>query len=134
MTTTYTQYTYKIYERALEAWLSQHIISYANDLVETLMSKELIEWDDVTNLYEEPTREEFETDEEFAQAKDDVEPKDIMQWFIITEEAYNKFKAVGYPVMRFKELYFYGRTGCGQALVLDFYYSPDKIKPILGLE
>ena len=134
MTTTYTHYTYNIYQKALQAWLDANIISYANDLVQTLMSNELVSWDDMSNLYEPVVREDFQSDEEYTEALENQEPQEIMQWFIVTEEAYNKFKSVGYPVFRFKELYFYGRTGCGQALVLDFYYAPDKIKPVLGLE
>ena len=133
MTTTYTHYTYNIYQKALQAWLDANIISYANDLVQTLMAHELVSWDDISNLYEPVVRDDFQSDEEYKEALDNQEPREIMQWFIVTELAYNKFKSVGYPVFQFKELYLYGRTGCGQALVLDFYYAPDTIKTVLDL-
>ena len=52
------------------------------------------------------------------------EPYIVYQWFIITEEGYNKFKILGYPVIKYKELYFYGRTSTGQLIITDFYDLP----------
>jgi hypothetical protein len=83
---------------------NENIFSYANELVNTLLEKEILSYDDIENLYL------------------DDEPQEILEWYIVTEEAYNKFKLLDYPVIKFKELYLYGRTIYGQAILMDFYY------------
>ncbi len=108
---------YNEHRRELEKWCDTNFISYANELVELLLEKEIIEYDDIENLY----------------IDDSSEPQEIMQWFLVTKEGYEKFKKMNFPVLKIKELYLYGRTGCGQAVVLDFYYMQNNIKIALDL-
>ena len=118
----------------LTKWLETNIISYGGELFNTLMNKEVITYEDIENYYEEINESDYKTMEEYKNALDNQEPQQVMQWYMVTEEGYNKFKKVGYPVVKINELHFYGRTAYGQAIYLDFYYTPEKIKMILSNE
>jgi len=115
----------------LEYWLYKNVISGGDDLFNVLIKKELISYDDIENVYSKLNKEDFESEEEYNIALNEQEPQDVMQWFIVSEEAYNKFKQLEFPVVKFKELYFYGRTSYGQKMVMDFYYINDAHKIIL---
>jgi len=109
----------------LEKWLDKNVISYGGDLFNVLMEKELISYDDIENRFPKLNEDDIESGNE-------QHPQEVMQWFIVSEEGYNKFKQLDYPVVKFKELYFYGRTTYGQKMVMDFYYISDALKIILN--
>ncbi len=117
----------------LEKWLDKNIFTYGGDLFNILMEKELISYDDIENVYSKLNKDDFESEEEYNIALNEQEPQQVMQWFIVSEEGYNKFKRLDYPVVKFKELYFYGRTSYGQAIITDFYYLPDGVKVVLDI-
>ncbi len=117
----------------LEKWLDKNIFTYGGDLFNVLMEKELISYDDIENVYSKLNKDDFESEEEYNIALNEQEPQQVMQWFIVSEEGYNKFKSLDYPVVKFKELYFYGRTSYGQAIITDFYYLPDGVKVVLDI-
>ena len=117
----------------LEKWLDKNVISYGGELFNILQEKELISTDDIENLYPKLNKADFDSDEEYNMALNEQNPQEVMQWFIVSEEGYNKFKQVDYPVVKFKELYFYGRTSYGQSLSMDFYCMNDAIKVILNI-
>lgn len=117
----------------LEKWLDKNVISYGGDLFNALMEKKLISLNDIENVYSKLNRNDFESEEEYNIALNEQEPQQVMQWFIVSEEGYNKFKQLDYPVVKFKELYFYGRTSYGQAIITDFYYLPDVVKVVLNI-
>ena len=100
-------YTDKFSEnkKYLEEWLQKNIISSANQLVS------ILECNDFEN---------FETDDET-----------IYNWYIITDEAYQKFNKIGWVVAKIGELNLFGRTICGQNILMDFYYNQSKIDIIL---
>ena len=109
----------------LEKWLDKNVISYGGDLFNILMEKELISYDDIENRFPKVNEDDIESGNE-------QHPQEVMQWFIVSEEGYNKFKQLDFPVLKFKELYFYGRTTYGQKMVMDFYYISDALKIILN--
>ncbi len=109
----------------LEKWLDKNVISYGGDLFNALMEKELISLNDIENRFPKVNRDDFESG-------NNKYPQEVMQWFIVSEEGYNKFKQLDFPVVKFKELYFYGRTTYGQKMVMDFYDICDAIKIILN--
>jgi hypothetical protein len=113
---------------SLEKWLDKNVISYGGELFNILQEKELISTDDIENLYPKLNKADFE-----SESGNEEHPQEVMQWFIVSEEGYNKFKQLDFPVLKFKELYFYGRTTYGQKIVMDFYYLPDAIKIILNI-
>ena len=117
----------------LEKWLDKNVISYGGELFNILQEKELISYDDIENIYSKLNRQDFDSDEEYNMALNEQNPQEVMQWFIVSEEGYNKFKQLDYPIVKFKELYFYGRTSYGQSLSMDFYYLPDAINIILNI-
>jgi hypothetical protein len=125
---------FETYKLQLEEWLDKNIISYAGKTFNTLFDKQLITTDDIENFYEELNENDFDTKEEYKDALDNQEPQQVGQWLLVTEEAYNKFKTIGHQVVKFEELYFYGRPVYGQMIVMDFYYMVDKIKIILDIE
>ncbi len=110
----------------LEKWLDKNVISYGGDLFNALMEKELISLNDIENRFPKVNRDDFESG-------NNKYPQEVMQWFIVSEEGYNKLKALDFPVVKFKELYFYGRTTYGQKMVMDFYYISDALKIILNI-
>jgi hypothetical protein len=110
------------YENKIENWLEKNIISYGGELFNALFEKEIINYEDIDNLYDYIDRNDFTSDEEYNKAIDNQMPQQVIQWFIITEEGYDKFKYLGYPVVKCKELYFYGRTSYGQPIASDFDY------------
>jgi len=109
----------------LEKWLDKNVISYGGDLFNVLMEKELISYDDIENRFPKLNEDDIESGNE-------QHPQEVMQWFIVSEEGYCKFKQLDFPVVKFKELYFYGRTTYGQKIVMDFYYISDALKIILN--
>lgn len=127
----------------LEKWLDKNVISYGGELFNILQEKELISTDaglsdfvfnkiahnldDIENLYPKLNKADFE-----SESGNEEHPQEVMQWFIVSEEGYNKFKQLDFPVLKFKELYFYGRTTYGQKMVMDFYYISDAINIILN--
>ena len=44
------------------------------------------------------------------------EPKEVLQWFIVSDWLYNKLKEQGEPVIEMKGVNFWGRCGCGYSL------------------
>ena len=106
----------------LEIWLYKNIYTDCSELFNHLIQKEIISYDIIENMIPE---EEMLCEE--------IADLENIQWFIVSEEAYNKFKQLKYYIFRFKELYFYGRTAWGQKLVMDYYYSPSAIKVILDI-
>jgi hypothetical protein len=110
----------------LEKWLDKNVISYGGDLFNILMEKELISYDDIENRFPKVNEDDIESGNE-------QHPQEVMQWFIVSEEGYNKFKQLDFPVIKFKELYFYGRTTYGQKMVMDFYDIRDALKIILNI-
>lgn len=125
---------YQMYRQQLSTWLDKHIFSYGGELFNELINKGVISWDDIENLYEELNPNYYESKEDFLEAYNNQEPQEVMQWYIVSDEGYEKFKKVGYPVVKFKELNFYGRTAYGQSIEMDFYYSINKIKKIISNE
>lgn len=124
---------FETYIPKLEGWLDKNIYFYAGDLVETLFEKNIISFDDIENAYEQLKEEDYETKKEYEQALDDQEPQQVTQWFAVSEEAYDKFKMIGDPVIKFKELYIWGRTVYGQKICVDYYYQIDKLKVLLSI-
>ena len=112
----------------LEKWLDKNVISYGGELFNILQEKELISTDDIENLYPKLNKADFE-----SESGNEEHPQEVLQWFIVSEEGYRKFKQLDYPIVKFKELYFYGRTSYGQSLSMDFYYLPDAINIILNI-
>ena len=110
----------------LEKWLDKNIFTYGGDLFNVLMEKELISYDDIENRFPKLNEDDIESGNE-------QHPQEVMQWFIVSEEGYNKLKTLDFPVIKFKELYFYGRTTYGQKMVMDFYYISDALKIILNI-
>ncbi len=117
--------------RQIENWIEQNIYLRSNQVINKLFEKEIISWDDVTNLYPQINESDYDNKEEYYNDMDANSPYDIFEWYIVSESAYNKFKSWGYPVLQFEELYFWGRTSFGQAIVVDFYYEIDRIKEIV---
>ena len=113
---------------SLEKWLDKNVISYGGELFNILQEKELISTDDIENLYPKLNKADFE-----SESGNEEHPQEVMQWFIVSEEGYNKLKTLDFPVIKFKELYFYGRTTYGQKMVMDFYYISDALKIILNI-
>jgi len=113
--------------------------SYA---MQELQEKELISFDDIENQYytDEEIKEDHKNDlkdlseeeqEEYIQnIKDRGEDlKEIYEYWIVTEWFYNKLKEINEPVIEWGNLFIWGRTCTGQAILLD--HTIDKIRELL---
>lgn len=49
----------------------------------------------------------------------ETEPQEIYEWWIVTDYLYEKLKEHGEPVIEWQNLYIWGRTTTGQAILLD---------------
>lgn len=89
-------------QRILAKFVDREIIMLASSLVDDLLEKELISYDDYENYYD----------------KDD-EPQEIFEHWFVTEYLYRKLKELGEPVIDSNYGYIWGRTTTGQSIALD---------------
>lgn len=76
-------------------WVNKNIISEATKAVECLENNGVISCEDIWNYWED---------------EDEEQPQQISDWYLVTEEAYHKFQLIGYPVLDFNNIYFWGKT------------------------
>jgi hypothetical protein len=112
--------------------MEKELISYDAGLSDFVFNKIAHDLDDIENRFSKLNRADFESEEKYITELNEQHPQEVMQWFIVSEEGYRKFKQLDFPVLKFKELYFYGRTIYGQKMVMDFYYISDAINIILN--
>ena len=112
----------------LSSWLDKNIISVGNNLFHNLKKAGLVRYEDIENLYEYNDIDD-QDDEDYEEYK----IKYIYTWYIITEEAYEKFKKIGLCVLKINELCLFGRTIYGQPIIDDFYYMREETNVILDL-
>lgn len=124
---------FESYIPKLETWLNKNIYFYAGELVNTLFEKNIISYDDFENQYENLKESDYDTKEEYEEALDNQEPQRIGQWFVVSKEAYDKFYIIGDPVIKFKELYIWGRKVYGQSIYMDYDTQIDNIKILLDM-
>ena len=69
------------------------------------------------DLYEVCDNLYHEEEDEYGE----LEPKDIYQWYFVTEWLYKRLNAIGEPTVYIDELdvYVWGRTCCGQLIEAD---------------
>lgn len=61
--------------------------------------------------------------------KDDIDSaKEIFQYYIISEDAYKLLNILEEPVLKYYDLYIYGRPCFGQMIYLDFAYQTEKLE------
>ena len=130
-------------------FVEREVYVLANSMTEYILSKSWedseapFSWDDVTNAYEKICSEcggveDFEkyetksgatkfkcscgkrfTEEEYDEL--DTQPAEIFQWFIVSDFLADKLIEQGQCVI--KEESIWGRTCCGQAILLDYVIS-----------
>lgn len=83
-------------------YIARDVLVLANELAEE------IDLDDVENLYSDPEDEDG-----------DPYPRDIYQWYIVTDWLHGKLRDQGEPVAEWKGQCWWGRTCCGQSIELD---------------
>lgn len=91
-------------QRGLENFVSREVYYCQSALVEELLSKEIISYDDFVNLYDEETEEYQE----------------IYEYWIVSEWLSAKLKKEGEPVVKSNFGTWWGRTCTGQAIMLDY--------------
>ncbi len=122
---------YSKYDK-LNQWLDSNIYSNANGLYSKLIESELITWESIENLFPEVIPEDYSNYEDYEDAFAFTPAKQIYEWYLVSDIAYEKFKSWDYPVIKFEEIYLWGRTCCGQPISVDFYYSPEKINDLVN--
>ena len=102
------------YISKLQKWLNDNIHFYAWELVNDLIEKKNITEDQYDNFY-----------------KNGTESRTVYQWYVVSKNAYSNFKEIGDPVIKYKEMYIWGRTCENQPIVMDYYNDIKKIKILL---
>lgn len=122
----YVELFFDKHKEKLKKWINMNILEDATRLVEHLFDIHEITDDDIINLY--PVIEsDDDSDDEYFNSK-----LEIVQWFIVTEKAYQLLLKCNYPVLWFKGIHLWGRICFGQDIVYDFNYRPEHIAILLG--
>lgn len=133
------------YMNLLSRFFEENVFSYAGELVDRLFELQEVNCEDIKNFYpikeedeekEEEDEEKEKEDEEEEDEYDDEEyyntPQEVGQWFIVSYKGYKKFKQCGFPVFKYKELYFWGRLAYGLSFECEFIQQPKFRKCIIG--
>jgi len=141
---------------SLEAKHAKYVISriyvYQTRLIEMLMEKEVISYDDITNLYwiddeelerlsteikkeeekEEPNAEKIEELEEELELAKEPEPTEIYQWIAtdLSEISLQRLDKAGIPYIDNEFGQWIGRTDFGSAQ--DIYFIPSLASALYG--
>jgi len=108
----------------------QNSVVLASCLVEKLLEKEVLQYDEIENFYEFKCPECGRGFQDIAKAakcckskeEPKQEPQEIFEWWIITDEwLLEELREIGEPVIESDELCmsFWGRTCTGQSISLD---------------
>lgn len=81
----------------------------------------LINYEDIENAYYSynEAKEKGIINEDISEEEYEVEAKEIYEYWIVTEWFFNKLKQQNEPVIEWENLYIWGRTTTGQAILLD---------------
>lgn len=101
-----TQTTIYGYDKAIhdaaERIIEREILSYQASLVNDALMGDLFDYDDI-----------------YHPCDTDGEYREILQWFLVTEWLADKLRAIKEPVLLNEYGTWWGRTCCGQAIILD---------------
>lgn len=90
-------------QRELESFVNREVYCCQSSLVEELLSKEILSYDEIVNLYDEETEEYQE----------------IYEYWVVSEWLAEKLEANGEPVVKSDFGTWWGRTCTGQSIILD---------------
>lgn len=88
--------------RELSGFVQNRVLACQTSLVEELLKREVLCFDDIRNL-----------------GTDGEDPEDIYEWWIVDRWLLDKLEAHGQPVLRTEYGDWWGRTCTGQAVALD---------------
>ena len=126
-----------IVQNRLRQLVDKHVYVNQTILVNNLLMNGTIEYKDVSNKYEdlkddevvEATKELMKEDKELSyegaksqaieNLKDKQAPREIYEWWIVSEWLESKLKENGQPILKTDCGSWWGRCGTGQAVFLD---------------
>ena len=113
----------------IERIIKNEILTIANELAEYHLNSDEYYWDNVENAFtefESSSHNKYkcnDCDSVGVVNEDGIcincfenEPKEIFQWFIVSEWLFNKLNEQNEPVVEIKGLHFWGRCGYGYSL------------------
>jgi len=124
-------------QEKLSEFVNREVFVNQTYLIEKLLKKEVFNYGDVVNLYAdledndiiEATKKLMEQDKELSKdtaeletienLKDEQEPQEVMEWWVVSDWLLNRLEAKGQPVLRTDFGDWWGRCGTGQAILLD---------------
>lgn len=118
------------YQDTIDRIIKEEILTLANTTVEILQKVDETWFEDCDNLNEPvcttcgaPLKDDDidaytcpQCDADFEASEVDYEPKEVMQWFIVTDWLADKLRAQGEAVWAPHDIAFWGRCGCGYSL------------------
>ena len=97
--------------KIVDRLIGREILTLANGLFEKLLNdSEYFIYDEIENFYYEDENEEYE-------------PKEVYQWWIVSDYLYERLQEVGEVVCDVEGVYFWGRTACGIGLEYDYCFK-----------
>ena len=94
-------------QEELGKFVEREVVTCQSSLVEELLKREVVSYDDVTNLYQ------------YNLTDDEAEAQEIYEWWIVSSWLLEKLEAHGEPVLKTDFGDWWGRTCTGQAILLD---------------
>ena len=85
-------------------------LTLCNEFAELYIKSNECCMDDLENVYGEP---------EEGEEEEDRWPQEIFQWYLVDDYQAEKLIEIGEPVLKTESNNLWGRTCCGQAIILD---------------
>lgn len=105
--------------------VSDHVYVCQSGLVDELLSKEIISYDDYENLYmtDKQLKETFDvtTDEEIEELRNEgSDVNEVFEHWIVSDWLENRLEELEEPLLKTDYQTWWGRTCSGQAIALDY--------------
>lgn len=134
----------KLQER-IENIVRNEVLTCQSSLVEELLRKEIVNYDDIVNMYvdnsqeiedkqteleelqevEEPTEEQEKQIDKLERKIEELEeeqenPQEIYEWWVVSNWLAEKLEEYGEPILKSDYETWWGRTCTGQSITLDY--------------
>lgn len=131
-------------EERIERIVNNEILTCQSSLVEKLLSENIVNYDDIVNLYKDNSEEIEELQEKLEELEnqdneeeneveidnlqskieelesEQEEPQDIFEWWVVTNWMADKLEEIGEPILRSDYETWWGRTCTGQSIKMDY--------------
>ena len=118
-------YNSNINQRIKGKFIAREVLTCFSYEMDELIKKQIINWEDVENMYLDSEENYKDAGYESAQEYEDSGEnyQEIFEWWIITDWLCKKLRDKGEPVLEWGNNCYWGRCCTGQAILLDSVIS-----------